>query len=242
MYAPSEGMYLGLTSSETLTSAIDKTPAVLMAFYELRELKTSLSNIHVFLLRCKQWDILPIVSLTTFDGLSSYTTDDIVWFSTFLNDCDMSILLRWNHEMNGNWFLWGQKPVEYVEKYIEWYNISKKLAPTVGMVWSPDISSGYPFQGKFQNGTADFTAADTNKDGVVDSKDDGYGPYFPGEQYVEWIGLTVSMDTLTHLHASAKVYIHPYLYHIYILLNIHAIYVADDGRLRAHRIITGGWN
>jgi len=37
---------------------------------------------------------------------------------------------------------------------------------------------------------AELVAMDTNKDGVINMLDDPYSPYFPGADYVEWIGLS----------------------------------------------------
>ncbi len=32
---------------------------------------------------------------------------------------------------------------------------------------------------------------DTNRDGVVDAKDNPYSGYYPGDQYVDWIGMSI---------------------------------------------------
>ncbi|KAJ3016734.1 hypothetical protein HKX48_003901 [Thoreauomyces humboldtii] len=36
----------------------------------------------------------------------------------------------------------------------------------------------------------EFAALDTNKDGVYNNEDDGYAPFYPGSQYVDWVGLS----------------------------------------------------
>ncbi|KAJ3012835.1 hypothetical protein HKX48_006066 [Thoreauomyces humboldtii] len=36
----------------------------------------------------------------------------------------------------------------------------------------------------------EFAALDTNNDGVFDGQDDGYSPFYPGSQYVDWVGLS----------------------------------------------------
>jgi hypothetical protein len=60
------------------------------------------------------------------------------------------------------------------------------------MVWSPMQSWGYPWSGggPYSYSTADKSVLDTNGDGVVDGSDDGYGPYYPGGTFVDWIGIT----------------------------------------------------
>lgn len=52
---------------------------------------------------------------------------------------------------------------------------------------------GYPYSdGKPPNRTetSRFSLMDTNGDGVLDDKDDPYAPYWPGDEYVDWIGLS----------------------------------------------------
>ena len=38
---------------------------------------------------------------------------------------------------------------------------------------------------------------DTNGDGVVDNLDDPYLPYYPGDAYVDWVGMSV-IPTILH--------------------------------------------
>ena len=62
------------------------------------------------------------------------------------------------------------------------------------MVWAPNYGGDYPFPGNRYNaqpGTADFATLDTNHDGVLTMDDDPYGPYYPGDEYVDWVGLTI---------------------------------------------------
>jgi hypothetical protein len=38
---------------------------------------------------------------------------------------------------------------------------------------------------------ADCEALDTNGDGLLDMKDDMYSPYWPGDEWVDWVGMSV---------------------------------------------------
>ena len=40
-------------------------------------------------------------------------------------------------------------------------------------------------------GTPDFLEMDTNNDGVINNLDDPYLPYYPGDQYVDWVALSL---------------------------------------------------
>ncbi|RKO90538.1 hypothetical protein BDK51DRAFT_10402, partial [Blyttiomyces helicus] len=111
--------------------------------------------------------------------------------------------------MNGNWNPWGQKPRHYVAFWKSVYNAVQAVpgaAGKVSFVWAPNISGGgYPWGGLgtapfVNNGTDtpktaanalnadEFTALDTNGDQILDAADDPYLPYWPGPQYVHWIG------------------------------------------------------
>lgn len=68
-------------------------------------------------------------------------------------------------------------------------------APGNPVVWSPDYGGGYPYPGGRYNtepGTADFAALDTNRDGALTMSDDVYAPFYPGDAYVDWVGLSDS--------------------------------------------------
>jgi hypothetical protein len=40
-------------------------------------------------------------------------------------------------------------------------------------------------------GTPDFLELDTNRDGVINSRDDPYLPYYPGDEFVDWVALSL---------------------------------------------------
>ena len=40
-------------------------------------------------------------------------------------------------------------------------------------------------------GTPDFQALDTNGDGQLTMADNMYTPYYPGDQYVDWVGMSI---------------------------------------------------
>ncbi len=62
------------------------------------------------------------------------------------------------------------------------------------MMWAPNTGDGYPYRSHSRESLAnpdDFDLLDTNKNGQIDAVgDDPFGPYWPGPEYVDWVGLS----------------------------------------------------
>ncbi len=81
------------------------------------------------------------------------------------------VLLRFAHEMNGDWYPWGRQGSNTPAKYVAaWRHVHDLFvaagATNVQWVWSP-------------NAMDDGNAADAV----------AFEPYYPGDQYVDWVGL-----------------------------------------------------
>lgn len=71
----------------------------------------------------------------------------------------------------------------------------ESLSLTRGMTLTNFPSnSSYPY-GQTQDfatlSVADQTLLDTNNNGVLDAGDDAFSPYYPGDDVVDWIGLSI---------------------------------------------------
>ncbi|KAI8918945.1 hypothetical protein BC831DRAFT_481580, partial [Entophlyctis helioformis] len=69
----------------------------------------------------------------------------------------------------------------------------KNATNNTAMVWSPASGYGYPFVGgQFAplRNESRIAALDSNKDGRLDGNDDPYAAYYPGDAYVDWVGLS----------------------------------------------------
>ncbi|KAI9344067.1 glycoside hydrolase superfamily [Obelidium mucronatum] len=75
------------------------------------------------------------------------------------------VFLRLGPEMNGDWFKYGGKPKAFISLWKRAHGIISKTAPEVPLIWSPNY-----------NGPANKMP---------------YDPYWPGEEYVDWIGISV---------------------------------------------------
>ncbi|WP_165971908.1 glycoside hydrolase family 26 protein [Paenibacillus piri] len=96
-------------------------------------------------------------------GLDDVQDDEYV--RTFAREAKASgipVFLRYASEMNGGWVPWHGDPGKYIEKFRLIHNIMKEEAPNVAMVWSPNFMP-------------------------MDNIDE----YYPGDEYVDWIGYSL---------------------------------------------------
>ncbi|HML49870.1 MAG TPA: glycosyl hydrolase [Propionicimonas sp.] len=127
---------------------------------------------------------------TVTDAVVNRLTDDL----RTLNDQGVPVVLRFAHEMNGSWYAWSQQPQAYVAAFRKVAQSVHQRAPGTAMLWAPNYGGGYPFRGGKYNakpGTPAFAALDTNHDGVLTMADDPYQPYYPGDDAVDWVGMSL---------------------------------------------------
>ncbi|MEW9701596.1 stalk domain-containing protein [Paenibacillus sp. SI8] len=75
------------------------------------------------------------------------------------------IFLRFAGEMNGAWVPWNGNPSAYIEKFRMLHDVFAEEAPNIAMVWSP----------------GDVPANDID-------------PYYPGDAYVDWVGVSLYIE------------------------------------------------
>lgn len=109
-----------------------------------------------------------------------------------------ALLIRFAPDMNSSWLDWGQQPAPYQAAF---RNVAAafKAADDAGtvMVWQPYLGRDYPFERHRSApapGSEGFAALDTNGDGTWNGSDAAYAPYYPGDDAVEWVGLTAYHD------------------------------------------------
>ncbi|GAA6009635.1 uncharacterized protein JCM10292_002221 [Rhodotorula paludigena] len=133
------------------------------------------------------------------NGFDAITDDDFTALGKQILDyqqnLNRTVFLRYAPEMQGLWMEYGQQPVAFNQSWHNMYYLVKAVAPETIMVWAPNTPQGYPYG---QTGTAytslsaaDQALLDTNQNGVLDAGDDPFGPYYPGDDVVDWIGLSV---------------------------------------------------
>ncbi|KAI9144899.1 glycoside hydrolase superfamily [Paraphysoderma sedebokerense] len=137
-----------------------------------------------------------MVTLEPFDGFSAVTKqveETIANIMKDINDLGVPVVLRYMHEMNGGWYPWGLQPRLFIQHWISMTQSIRAKAPLTSMMWAPNSGNSYPWVSPNDpaEGTADFQAIDTNRDGQLTRVDDPYTPYWPGAEYVDWVGVSL---------------------------------------------------
>jgi hypothetical protein len=178
------------------TSRLGKGPEVYGEYvsFPLSDVTKSKLSASVDLIKLANAKLM--LTLMPDEGLGTVTEDAIRDLGEVLADYNargVDVFVRFAHEMNGSWYAWNQQPTAYVNTFRKVADGVRRSAPRSVMVWAPNYGGGYPFEGgpyNAQPGTPDFAVLDTNRDGALTMDDDSYGPYYPGDDYVDWVGFT----------------------------------------------------
>jgi hypothetical protein len=139
--------------------------------------------------------LLALMPAFDLNQLTDATADGIAAQCARINDrWGIPIMMRFGHEMNGNWNAYSQRPLSYVATFRKLTLAIRRRTNLTAMVWAPNFGSGYPYNSpnRFTPApfSAEWNATDTNRDGKFDGKDDPYTPYWPGADYVDWVGMS----------------------------------------------------
>ncbi|GAA5882807.1 hypothetical protein JCM16303_002468 [Sporobolomyces ruberrimus] len=150
------------------------------------QIERSSTDAHVFL-TVYPVDGFQTVAEADFTALGQQILD----YQTNLN---RTVFLRYAPEMQGRWMQYGQQPTAFIESWTTMYNAVKAVAPQTIMVWAPNTPQGYPYgqqNNYYSLSTADQTLLDTNRNGQLDAGDNALSPYYPGDNLVDWIGISI---------------------------------------------------
>jgi hypothetical protein len=128
------------------------------------------------------------------DAMSPDVINQLAYDLLDLNNHGVPVVVRFAHEMNGSWYAWGQQPEKYKAVFRDVANAVHRIAPGSSMMWAPNYGGGYPFSGgqfAAKPESASYAILDTNHDGALTMEDDSYAPYYPGDAYVDWVGVSL---------------------------------------------------
>lgn len=169
------------------------TPSVWVQFVAFPLDEGGRSNLDAFVEQVAAVDGIGLITLEPNGGLESVTEAAAEELARLLDEYWRSggtpTIVRFAHEMNGSWYPWGQQPEAYVDAFRTVATAVHALAPASAMAWAPNEGSGYPFTD--QAFSSQDPSLDTNGDGEVTNLDDPYAPYWPGDDAVDWVGMSV---------------------------------------------------
>lgn len=180
------------------STAIQNTAPVYNIFINMTLGAFSASPLINQLTEIKSLGAAVMLTVQPFQGLAAITNAEIAGLADLcknVNSLGLLVFLRWGHEMNGYWYPWGDSPIAYQIMFRRVSLAVKAAAKKTVLVWAPNAGAGYPYgtSGQYlpKKGDPRFKEMDTNGDGVLNSKDDPYTPYYPGDAYVDWIGVSM---------------------------------------------------
>jgi hypothetical protein len=200
---PKDGVLLGVNldwDSETLAEHrenLGHDPAVVVQFSDIPYDDETWSHTTNAVTQVRATGGALLLTLEPHGGLETMSEEVIAKLATDLraiNDQGTPVVVRFAHEMNGSWYSWGQQPLRYVEVFRKVAAAIHAGAPGTSMMWAPNYGGGYPFTGgqfAARPGTPDFAALDTDHDGTLTMADDTYAPYYPGDDAVDWVGVSL---------------------------------------------------
>jgi hypothetical protein len=158
----------------------------------------SLRNGAIYLITISHWGYERVGDVT------EQMAEDFAEWCRYWNDRGLPIFVRYGHEMNADWYYtWGLQPHQYRRSFRLIAEAVHRKAPLTAMVWAPYLAGGYPqnhnwknvwdyiYDGNLRGTVADFTLLDTDHNGFINAGDDPYGPYYPGDEHVDWVGVSI---------------------------------------------------
>ncbi|EST10976.1 glycosyl hydrolase [Sporolactobacillus laevolacticus] len=206
-YAPLEpqrGIYFGIVRDDITRKSIHSydakigiTPASYVTFVKFPMRQQDIDKLNALTKEIAPTGGILLITLEPLDGLKAISKKDDRDFAALCAKIEkhgLGVMVRFAHEMNGSWYPWSQQPTLYKEKFRSLAKYIHAKTQNTAMLWAPNSGGGYPFSGgpyEAKRGTNDFSVLDTDKNGKLTMHDDMYTPYYPGDDAVDWVGMSV---------------------------------------------------
>lgn len=200
---PADGVYFGVNldldhdSADAFNERIGHQAAVYVQFVRFPLDDAGATLLDSFIEEVEAQNGMGMLTLEPHDGLQRITSESAIQFAeraATYNERGVPLFVRFAHEMNGSWYPWSQDPERYVRAFRLLATEIHERAPETAMMWAPNYGGGYPFSGgtyEAEPGSPQLEALDTNGDGSLSMSDDPYLPYYPGDDAVDWVGMSV---------------------------------------------------
>jgi len=181
--APSSGCYIGAYVSDSLTTLAqfnadsEKRHAYFVKFVVVGKYRFDEGgggrSVKEFVEDCAAQGAIPCLTLEPWSATeeSLLSAAEAQWLDEFARDIgalDRPVFIRFGHEMNGRWYPWGWQrttPETFIEGFRHVAGEFRAHAPKAALVWAPSQNWG-------------------------SSTDETYSNWYPGDEHVDWVGLT----------------------------------------------------
>jgi len=200
---PEAGTYFGVNlhwandSPADFNERLGYRAAVYVRFYPFPPTQDEYEQMDKMIEAVRGENGMAMITLEPINGLDNVTQKNAEELANQLatyNSLGVSVFIRFGHEMNGSWYPWSQQPSAYIRAFRLLADAIHSQAHLTAMVWAPNYGGGYPFSdGRYEAKTdsVDFSILDTNQDGQIAQGDDPYEPYYPGDDAVDWVGMSL---------------------------------------------------
>jgi len=186
---------LSRNMSTQLRSRLGHLPGSLVAFVRVPLRSQDIALWDALMPFLGKEKIVGVLALEPRDGLDAVSEESMDRLVELLREYEYehgsTFILRFGHEMNGNWYVWGQKPLLFKEKFRQLAKKVRSSTKRATMMFCPMLGSGYPYGSRGDIDSREEREMDTNGDGTVDSLDDMFSPYWPGDDVVDVVGGSV---------------------------------------------------
>ncbi len=201
---PASGAYFGVNpdwgraTATDVVASLGVTPAVWVQFAIFPLDAGARANLDGFVEQVATVGGIALITLEPHGGLASVTdaaAEDLAdALAGYWERDGVATYVRFAHEMNGSWYPWSQQPAAYVAAFGRVARAVHARAPASAMIWAPNQGNGYPFRGgpfEAAPGSPEVAELDTDGDGALSAADDPYVPYYPGDDAVDWVGMSL---------------------------------------------------
>lgn len=200
---PASGTFFGVNlnwdtdSPAAYNQRLGDRAAIFVRFYQFPLSNSDIASLDATVKAVADQGGMLMVTLEPWNGLAGVTPEAAAALADRLaaaNALGVPAFVRLAHEMNGSWYPWSQQPTAYVEAFRIVAQVIHTRAPQSAMLWAPNYGGGYPFEGGafvIDPASSDFALLDTNQDGRLELTDDPYEPYYPGDDSVDWVGMSL---------------------------------------------------
>lgn len=121
------------------------------------------------------------------ERVTDYALEGLAEACRQLNLRGVPVVVTLGHEPNGFWYSYAHQPANYTAFFRRAYKAIKRRAGK-GTAVALSLNSANIY---WSDALPYDPLLDTNNNGVLDPQDNPYSPYFPGRDYVDWVGVSL---------------------------------------------------